>query len=1021
MKYLLLLFLSFGLSTLNNKPSDAQPVFHFKFDNAAGQRQISDTSGKFSAISETNVFHVEKDTLNIAAGVRIAMGARFKIPAANMPDLSKSITTSAWIFKSSTPDMAPILAKGLSPELLQFTFGIAWRYPYFHYRNEAKQSQPKGIWHSGAFGTRIKYIDPNWLLPDAKLAETAGMWYHVASTFDEGKVRLYINGDLVAQHDSAQPETLLNNDLPFYIGAQVEKTDNGFNNVYTANMLLNDLRLYDDALSPEEIKAEYNNDRAKYPAALQIPANRTHLTVLDNYYDYMGKDFDPLFQRKLPITLRYEKDIPADPFLKNENMTGVIRNGNQQPELVINGQREYPLMFYGITYNSDINGNQDVDVASVKNGVRDFAAANINLVAMGAFPDNFWLGEGQYDWEKFDAPYHALIKGNPQARIMIGVGSYAPLWFDKKYPNELTQFTVNGRTQTMRYTGPLGSELWLKISTQMVRDVVEHVEASSYANHVYAYNIGGGQSMEWYWPGSMKGTPDQSPATRDSFRVWLRAKYNNDAALQRAWNNPEVTLNTALVPSPEIRARVDLLPFLDPAKSRQEIDFRQYMTDTTVRHILETARVTKEASRRQKLVVTYYGYAMSAAGKSKLANSGLQGFHKVLSSPDIDGTAHLNTYSKRNKGQSGQGISPYYATARLHGKMLWQENDYRTHLAFPHHTGRMQDAAETVSVLQRNFGETLVNNGGFWERVFSNNWMHDNAIMEAWANMKRIGEASLSKDKTSVAEVAFIHDDSVPFYLSGGRNAFISDLVFGTYENAVRMGAPFDFYLMQDFKNQAKKLPNYKMYIFLNAWRMDTATRNAINAKVRKNNAVTVWMYAPGFIDANNNDTFRLSTMKSLTGFTFKNAPTGKTVQWEDKNHPISRLSDKIQTQTTGVTFGTTNADKVLASTSVGGALAVKEMDHWRSVYSGIPLTSEMLQGLCDYAGVHIYSRSYDVLYANKSYVMLYTSKAGKKTISLPHSTNVREEFSNQTIASNVKQFSEQVPAGTARLYLLTR
>jgi len=130
---------------------------------------------------------------------------------------------------------------------------------------------------------------------------------------------------------------------------------------------------------------------------------------------------------------------------------------------------------------------------------------------------------------------------------------------------------------------------------------------------------------------------------------------------------------------------------------------------------------------------------------------------------------------------------------------------------------------------------------------------------------------------------------------------------------------------------------------------------------------------------------------------------------------------DTIDPQTIGVTFGVKDAKaKVLASTSVGGALAVKQLDGWRSVYSEIPLTSAMLQGLCDYAGVHIYSRSFDVLYADKSYVMLYTSSAGKKTISLPKTANVREVLSGQNIAHQVKQFSEQVPSDTARLYLLT-
>jgi uncharacterized cupin superfamily protein len=86
-------------------------------------------------------------------------------------------------------------------------------------------------------------------------------------------------------------------------------------------------------------------------------------------------------------------------------------------------------------------------------------------------------------------------------------------------------------------------------------------------------------------------------------------------------------------------------------------------------------------------------------------------------------------------------------------------------------------------------------------------------------------------------------------------------------------------------------------------------------------------------------------------------------------------------------------------------------------VYSEIPLTSELLQGLCDYAGVHIYSRSFDVLYANKSYVALYTSTAGEKTITLPEKAEVTEVLSNKVIARDAKNFSEKLEAGEERLY----
>jgi hypothetical protein len=82
-----------------------------------------------------------------------------------------------------------------------------------------------------------------------------------------------------------------------------------------------------------------------------------------------------------------------------------------------------------------------------------------------------------------------------------------------------------------------------------------------------------------------------------------------------------------------------------------------------------------------------------------------------------------------------------------------------------------------------------------------------------------------------------------------------------------------------------------------------------------------------------------------------------------------------------------------------------------------MPLSQELLQGLCDYAGVPVYSRSFDVLYANRSYVFLYTSSAGEKTIDLPAKANVTEVLSNKVVVQGAKNFSERLEAGAARLY----
>ena len=987
-------------------------VFHFNFNDAVGKKDIVDTTGKFHCLSQTADFQVQNGAL------RIAPGAVISIPPKGLPDLSHAVTASAWILKSSTPDVAPILMKGKHPEPIQFLFGVGWRYPFFCYKNVPHQNFWKGISYDGFFGSSIKYHDPEVQVKDAPLVEYGGTWYHVASVFNNGSIRLFVNGVLEAQYQSPQPEILKDNDAPLYVGVELLQREGKLETYSSANMLINDLRLYDRAFSDEEITQLYSSERAQYPTASQIPPGKTHTSALAPCYEYLGAEYDPLFHKKLNITAEYEKHIPSNPFAGTHTAAKVQWNNNT-PQLTINGKAEYPMAFVPSPIDF---ATAQYQFDEEKESIRDFAAADVNIVGVSVIPTRFWLGDGQYDWDKFDEFFHTALAGNPSARILAELPLYPPPWFEKQHPEQMEKYFDGAQMKMMTLAGPLGSDLWLATSTKMIHDVVTHIESSNYGGNVFAYLCGGGQSGEWYWPGGMNGPTGYSIATQQSFQNWLRQKYKNDSALQKAWNDDTVTLETAKVPSPEYRAKANEETFLNVGQFGQEIDFRKYLTASTAHHLSESARAVKEASGYKKLVFAYHGYAMSATGRAKLANDGLQGLGLALSDPNIDCIATLIDYVKRRGGQAGLSITPFFASARLHHKMIWEEHDYRTHVArAPFATDKTDNLEETISVLTRSVGMTLAENAGVWWRAFQDDWYHQEKTMETIADLKRISDDSLAADKSPVAQVALIYDESVPYYLAGGDNAFLRQQVWGTYEAAARMGAPYDMYLLSDLKN--KKMPDYKLYIFMNTYRVSEQMQKVIAAKVRKNNAVSVWCYAPGYVYADD-DILNTGTMDTLTGIGLAVQLSKETLSLKVTNttNPItSQIKSTFPSYAFAPSFTVTDPDvKVLGKTALGTALVVKEFPNWRSVYSLMPLTQELMQGLCDYAGVHVYSRSYDVLYANKSYVFLYTSTPGEKTISLRSPANITDEITGKMIGKSMDHFTENVPADTARIYRIT-
>ncbi|MBE2204616.1 MAG: LamG domain-containing protein [Chthoniobacterales bacterium] len=990
--------------------AEADLVFHFDFAKAGDRTELQDQTGTFRCLSESGTFQVEKEAL------RLASGARITIPSEGLPDLTREMTVAAWILKSGTPDVAPILSQGLHPEPGGFLFSVGWRYPAFSYRKSATQKAWDGLSYQGYFGSTIAYTNPSWIFPGAQFVETGGKWYHVAAVFREGSVRVFVDGKPSAAFESARPSRMKPSPRPLDVGSAWSRLDNGkIEPDAEANMLLNDLRLYNAALPDTEIAAIYKAERSRYPLESQIPEGKTHTAALPPCFAYLGPEYDPNFARTLKITEDYEKTlesrkVPNEPLTARNILVGGI------PGFAINEEPVYPLAVCPAPLNFATN---ELMVREAGACVRDFAAAGVNLVGLDIIPRTFWKNEGKYDWGVVDDMFRTYLAANPSAKILFGLPLYPPTWFETRFPDDMEKYFHGGAYKVMRLAGPLGSDRWLEVSLKMIRDVVSHIESGPYANRVFGYMCGGGQSGEWYWPGGLDGPTGYSQATTKTFQMWLHDKYAGDVARVRAaWNQGEVEFSTAAPPPPEIRNKKAERIFLAPGADGWERDFREYLTDRTVRNMEESARAVREASHGKKLVYLYYGYALASTGRPKLHTNGLQGLERILDCKDIDGVWTLIDYVRRRQGQAGLSITPFHASARLRGKFIWLENDTRTHLARGAFAAeKTQTWEETLSVIQRGFGDALAEGTGMWWRLFENDWYHQEEVMRGISTLSKIGEAALKKDRSPVAEVALIYDETVPYFLANAAQDFLREHVWGTTEGAAHMGAPYDVLLLSDLGRPDTK--DYKLYIFLNAWRNSPGISELIKNKVKKNNAVAVWAYAPGYL---NDDKTSVDGMKNLTGIRLeeKTVMERQSMRPTDKQHAITKNAQEGNAFEMAPAFFSNDPEaRVLGTVAGHPALVVKEFENWRSVFTLMPLTREILQGLCDYAGVHVFLRSFDVFHANKTYLMLHTVTAGKKTISLPVSATVRELISGRTLAKDATTFTEDLPPFVTRIYAI--
>ena len=102
-------------------------------------------------------------------------------------------------------------------------------------------------------------------------------------------------------------------------------------------------------------------------------------------------------------------------------------------------------------------------------------------------PRQWWLDEGVYDFALFDALANALVDAAPDGFIFPRIKIDPPPKWCAAHPDEMMT-AISPRPE---------SKAWRALYRRMLRDVVEHVEASPYADNVIGYHIGAFHCGEW--------------------------------------------------------------------------------------------------------------------------------------------------------------------------------------------------------------------------------------------------------------------------------------------------------------------------------------------------------------------------------------------------------------------------------------------------------------------------------------------------------------------------------------------
>ena len=446
--------------------------------------------------------------------------------------------------------------------------------------------------------------------------------------------------------------------------------------------------------------------------------------------------------------------------------------------------------------------------------------------------------------EGFLAPLDVLLQIDPAAKVLLYVMLDPPPAWLGAHPNDAVQ--VGGK-QTGQVC--IASRVWLRDVQAALGTLTEAAQAA-HGERMLGYVVACLHRGRWH----RRGPPDASPANTAAFRSWLRARYRDADALQKAWNDPDQGFDHAAVP-PAPDAPEGGSVFLELPQMQPRLDYREFASDSTAEAVMAVTDYIKRLAGPDVQVIVPYGDTFEiprpASGHLALARlfeSNLDGFAGPLSAFD------------RGLGGAGGLVGPVDSAA-LHGKQWYLIDDTRTGIALDTATGQVARpknirAEDIYSVQQRNFAAAVTHGLGLvWADPEGTARLHDPEMWQRFGAMRdiyamvntwKLAQVECIKPYPSIPVLNVVVDEASRLVVRGDGK-LDQVLLRQVRDCALRVGVPTRFYLLSDVLEL--EAPPAPAYLFLNAFRLTADQRTRLHAMLEHNKAAAIWMYAPGYIN----------------------------------------------------------------------------------------------------------------------------------------------------------------------------
>lgn len=658
----------------------------------------------------------------------------------------------------------------------------------------------------------------------------------------------------------------------------------------------------------------------------------------------------------------------------------------------------------------------------------------VDLGALYGYSPTVWPEKDRFDFSYVDLSAHTLLAGGPQAKLVIQLYLDTPEWWAKENPDDLLVLD-NGKTDfgEKLFALPrkdnlpsIASERWRTDLKRLVEALIDHVQASDYADHVIGYQVCGQKTEEWYhWSMNAPSLGDYSAPMQHAFHAWLRQRYTSDAALQSAWHVPGLTRDTAPLPTQAQRFGDKTQFFRRPEAEQNVIDFHRFWSEVMVDTIAFFAHVVKEKTQHAKVVGGFYAYTFEFADLAE--DAGHLALGKLLECPDLDFIMSPSSYFHRNlKGGQSCFRAPVLSLVR-HGKMLWNDFDpasYKIHdkdmaalAPWLNDLAATDTPWEFGSMIYRELGNCLANGVNMAHFDLHGGYYDDAEIMGFVRSAQRIRKTALSMDRAPGAEILVVVDEDSLHWL-GFRHPLTRRFLIEQLVELPFTG-PYNALLLSDLADT--DLRPYKLVLMLNAFRLDAAQRSVIDRKLKTDNKHVVWLYAPGYFrgDAVPGEVTGIS---EVTGLHIEERPRSATPVTAVYENPALGETPLLDTGRFAVADPEAEVIARSSEATKETVIAQRRFDRWTSIYAGTaPLPRQVLRALAGHAGVHQYdAQPEDTVYASGTFLTIAAgATGGPRTITLPKPMTVTDMATGQTVCAATAAFTAEFQPYETRLFAM--